>query len=252
MYTWVSHIISNLTYIITCTCVSLALLCTKSSGLRMDQLTEEAKELEEEYKAQRRRIDNLMADIKGNENYLEKKQQELENLNLAYSNARQKKVQRDLTGVNDHLRELQQKIAAIEQCILDSKKKRTQLITCIVEAQRQLEDTQKHIEKCLKSLHDEIEHLKFEKTMKLQECDHKSAPRTQPVSQQAGQGPGLVRLAAATTVAGVTVGTGSLLGMAALAAATGWLYYMSYTMGDCSILISYRIYVQGLITTRCY
>lgn len=190
-----------------------ALLCTKSSGMKTDKLTNEVQKLKEEYREQRSRVIKLMGEVKANENYLDKKRQELAKLNIAYRNAQQESAQRDLTEVHNHLKELEKNIASIKRDILDGEEEQAQLITRIVEAQRQLKDTKEHIEKCLKSLKGEIEYLEFEKTVKLQEYDHRNAPRTQPEPQEAGSGLGI-----ATWAAGVLRGFGNAI-------AIGWLLY---------------------------
>ena len=152
----------------------------------MDQLTKEIQELKEEYKAQRSRVNDLMDEIEAKNVYLEKKRRQLEKLNFAYSNAKQNSVhvQRNLTEVNDHLRELEQNMASIEKDILDGEKAQKELIRHILEAEDQLKDTKEHMEKCLKSLSEHIEHLKSEKILKLQDCDHRNVPRPQTESQQ--------------------------------------------------------------------
>ena len=210
----------------------LALLCNESSGLKVDQLTKEAQKLKEEYEAQRSRVNDLMDEIEIENESLEEKRQELAELNFAYSNAKQESahVQRNLTDVNNHLRKLEQNIAAIEQDILDGEKTQQQQIRHILKAEKQLKATKEQMETCLKSLSEQIEYLKGEKTLKLQEY-----MRPQPESQQVGS-----RAEAGRAIAAAT---GSLTAAAAVATFTsGWLYHVH----NCTCGMKYKACTKAI------
>ena len=211
-----------------------ALLCTKSSGLKVDYLTKEAQALKEEYEAQKSRVNYLMVVIEKKNRSLEKKRQELTQLTLAYNNAKQESahVQKDLTDVNKHLRDLEKSIASIEQDILDGEKAQKRLYGHILEAEDTLKDTKECIKTCLKSLTEQTEYLESEKTLKLH---NRNILRPQPLLQQAG--PGVGRVIAATVV----------LVVAVAGVIAGW--FMSLT--ECLCGMQYKKYVGKHLHMHC-
>ena len=105
-----------------------------------------------------------------------------------------------------------------------------QLYGQLIEADDQLRKIKERIEKCLKSLNEQIYYLVSEE-QKLQERDYRKIPKPQPQSQGAGS-------------IGAVLGSGIGLGIAASAVAsavglvTGWLYYhVSYRIRNIHVAI---------------